>query len=100
MINQVQTKMNSAMQLHLFPVALVFGLFSHHCFADGKPLKVYILAGQSNMQGSAHQRTFAAIGDDSQSAPLLKDILEANGQPVVSDNAWITYLTTRGGVEK
>jgi hypothetical protein len=27
-------------------------------------LKVYILAGQSNMQGSAHQRTFAAIVDD------------------------------------
>jgi hypothetical protein len=99
MINQVQTKMNSAMQLRLFSVVLVIGLFSHHCFADGKPLKVYILAGQSNMQGSAHQRTFAAIGDDPQSAPLLKDILEANGQPVVSDNAWITYLTSRGGEE-
>ena len=24
---------------------------------EGKPLKVYILAGQSNMQGSAHKKT-------------------------------------------
>ena len=42
----------------------------------GHPLKVYILAGQSNMQGSAHKKTFAAIGDDPKTAPLLKEILE------------------------
>lgn len=61
--------------------------------AEAKPLKVYILAGQSNMQGSAHQSTFAAIGDDPKSAPLLREILDKNGDPVVSDNAWVTYLT-------
>ncbi|NQV32089.1 MAG: hypothetical protein HQ515_05305 [Phycisphaeraceae bacterium] len=61
--------------------------------AAKKPLKVYILAGQSNMQGSAHQRTFAAMGDDPKTAPLLRKILDDNGEPVVSDNAWITYLT-------
>jgi len=64
--------------------------------AEGKPLKVYILAGQSNMQGSAHQSTFAAIGDDPKTAPLLREILDKNGEPVVCDNAWITYLTGRG----
>jgi len=58
-----------------------------------KPLKVYILAGQSNMQGSAHQRTFAAIGDDPKNAGLLQEIQDRNGDPVVCDNAWITYLT-------
>jgi len=61
--------------------------------ARPRPLKVYILAGQSNMQGSAHQRTFAAIGDDPKTAPLLREILDSNGNPVVCDNAWITYLT-------
>ena len=40
--------------------------------AEAKPLKVYILAGQSNMQGSAHKRTFAAIGDDPKTAALQK----------------------------
>ena len=63
---------------------------------SAKPLKVFILAGQSNMQGSAHQRTFAAIGDDPKTAALLGDILDQNGDPVVCDNAWIAYLTKSG----
>ncbi|MBC8873714.1 MAG: hypothetical protein H8E44_30110 [Planctomycetes bacterium] len=58
-----------------------------------RPLKVFILAGQSNMQGSAHKRTFAAIGDDPKTAALLREILDQNGEPVECDNAWITYLT-------
>ncbi|MFC1805721.1 sialate O-acetylesterase [Planctomycetota bacterium] len=78
-------------------VACLAGLLA--CAAQAGPLRVYILAGQSNMQGSAHKRTFAAIGDDPQSAPLLRDILDANGQPVVCDNAWITYRAGRGGKE-
>ncbi len=80
-------------------MAILAALCSSRAVAVPKPLKVYILAGQSNMQGSAHKRTLAAIGDDPQSAPLLKDILAANGQPVVCDNAWITYLTGRRGEE-
>jgi len=79
-------------------VALATGGLAFDAAAAGKPLKVYILAGQSNMQGSAHQRTFAAIGDDPKTAPLLKEILDSSGDPVVCDNAWITYLTGgRGG---
>ncbi len=65
--------------------------------STGKPLKVYVLAGQSNMQGSAHKSTFAAIGDDPRTAPLLRDILDTNDEPIVSDNAWITSLTVRRG---
>lgn len=64
--------------------------------AETGPLKVYILAGQSNMQGSAHQRTFAAMGDDPGSAALLGQILDSEGKPVVADNAWITCLTEGG----
>ncbi|NNE92770.1 MAG: hypothetical protein HKN23_14080 [Verrucomicrobiales bacterium] len=73
---------------------LVAAICGSSVMADGKkPLKVYILAGQSNMQGSAHQRTFAAIGDDPMTAPLLQEILDPEGNPVVCENAWITYLT-------
>jgi hypothetical protein len=61
--------------------------------AKEKPLQVYILSGQSNMQGSAHKRTFAAIGDDPKTASLLNEILDQNGDPIVCDNTWITYLT-------
>ncbi|MDP6543186.1 MAG: sialate O-acetylesterase [Phycisphaerae bacterium] len=73
--------------------AVVATLCCNIALAAGKPLKVYILAGQSNMQGSAHKRTFGAIGDDPKSAPLLKDIQDKNGDPIVCSNAWITYLT-------
>ena len=76
---------------------IVFALAGMLCTipaeAADKPLKVFILAGQSNMQGSAHQGTFAAIGDDPKTAPLLKQIVDDNGEPVVCDNAWINYLT-------
>ncbi|MCB1086013.1 MAG: hypothetical protein KDM63_03135 [Verrucomicrobiae bacterium] len=65
-----------------------------HCGAEvpGK-VRVYILAGQSNMQGSAHRSTFSAMGDDPRTAPLLDEILDADGEPVVCDHTWITYLT-------
>src|SRR5262245_21794322 len=39
--------------------------------AWSKPLKVYILAGQSNMEGHAKIETFDYIGDDPATAPLL-----------------------------
>lgn len=77
-------------------VAAAMGGFLLIPVATAAPVKVYILAGQSNMQGSAHQRTFAAIGDDPETAPLRRDILDGNGDPVVCDNAWITYLTGGG----
>lgn len=63
--------------------------------ASEKPLKVYILAGQSNMMGSAHQSTFPAIGDDPKTAHLLNDILDQEGNPVVSEKAWVSYLFDR-----
>lgn len=56
-------------------------------------LKVFILAGQSNMQGSAHKRTFSAMGDDQETATLFRKIMDQNGNPAVCDNAWITYAT-------
>ena len=61
---------------------------------DGKtPLKIYILAGQSNMEGHARIETFDYIGDDPATAPILKEMRAADGTPRVCDNVWITYLT-------
>jgi alpha-galactosidase len=61
--------------------------------ADAKPLKVFILAGQSNMEGQAQIATFDYIGDDPATAPLLKMIRGADGKPTVCGGAWISYLT-------
>jgi hypothetical protein len=61
---------------------------------EGKgPLKVYILAGQSNMEGHARIETFDYIGDDPATAPLLKDMRGPGGKPRVCKKVWISYLT-------
>ena len=61
--------------------------------AEAKPLKVFILAGQSNMEGPANVASFDYIGDDPATAPLLKMMKGSDGKPTVSEGARITYLT-------
>jgi len=61
--------------------------------AYAKPLKVFILAGQSNMEGPANVETFAYLGDDPATAPLLKMMRGADGKPTVCKDTWISYLT-------
>jgi hypothetical protein len=62
-------------------------------FAQGKPLKVFILAGQSNMEGHAEIRTFDYIGKDPLTAPILKEMRNPDGTPRVCDKVWMSYLT-------
>ena len=64
--------------------------------AAPKPLKVFILAGQSNMEGHAKIETFDYIGDDPATAPLLKQMRGAEGKLTVCDGAWISYFTGSG----
>ena len=64
-----------------------------HPTVEAKPLKVYILAGQSNMEGHAKVETFDYIGDDPATAPLLKEMRGPDGKPRVSDKVWISYFT-------
>lgn len=59
--------------------------------AGAKPLKVFILCGQSNMEGHAQTRTFPAIEKDPATAGLYKDMVGADGKPVVCDDVWIAY---------
>lgn len=67
----------------------------HVAAAEKKPLKVFILAGQSNMEGHAKVETFDYIGDDPTTAPLLKMMRGTDGKPAVAEGAWISYLTGR-----
>ncbi|MCE9607077.1 MAG: sialate O-acetylesterase [Planctomycetia bacterium] len=63
---------------------------------QAKPLRVFILAGQSNMEGHAKIDTFDYIGDDPATAPLLKQMRGADGKPSVCDHVWISYFTGSG----
>jgi len=73
--------------------AIIAMLCSNHAFAAGKLLKVYILSGQSNMEGQARIETFDYIGDDPKTAPLLKQMRGPDGKPRVCKRVWISYLT-------
>jgi alpha-galactosidase len=64
------------------------------------PLKVYILAGQSNMQGHAHVRTIEHLGNDPATAPLRDLMLGEDGQPTVCENVWISSIGNAGGQEE
>ena len=74
-------------------VVSLFVLLPLTATAQSKKLKVFILAGQSNMEGHARIETFDYIGDDPATAPLLKQMRGADGKPTVADNVWISYLT-------
>jgi hypothetical protein len=64
--------------------------------AQSKPLRVFIMAGQSNMEGHAKIETFDYIGDDPATAPLLKQMRSEDGRPRVCEGVWISYFTGAG----
>ena len=61
---------------------------------SAKPLKVYLLVGQSNMQGHAAERTLKHLGMDPKTAPLLKAIRNADGTAKTHDQIWISSIDT------
>lgn len=85
-------------EFQLLPLLVLLALGVHplSAAADSKPLKVFILAGQSNMEGHAKIETFDYIGDDPATAPLLSQMRGPDGKPRVCDNVWISYLTGGG----
>jgi Carbohydrate esterase, sialic acid-specific acetylesterase len=59
----------------------------------GRPLKVYILAGQSNMQGKAQPSTLPSMAKDPETKALYDKIVDADGKPRVQKNVILSYLT-------
>ena len=78
--------------------ALIVGVLLGACpawAADGNgKVKVFILAGQSNMEGCAHTRTLGRLGEDPQHGPLLKKIRNDDGSWVVREDVFVYF---RGG---
>lgn len=64
--------------------------------AQSKKLKVFVLAGQSNMQGHAKTETFDYIGDDPATAPLLAKMRGPDGKPRVLEDVWISSVGCAG----
>lgn len=82
------------MKLLLLPLILIGTAVS--AAAKPKPLQVYILAGQSNMQGHARISTFEHIGMDPATKPMLDEMLDKDGKPKVCDRVWISSIGCAG----
>lgn len=64
--------------------------------ASSHPLKVFVLAGQSNMQGHADVSTLDSMADDPNTAPLLLQMRDASGKPRVCERVWISSVGCAG----
>ena len=76
-------------------VSLAWAGAAHATEAAPRKLKVFILAGQSNMEGHAAITTFDSIGKDPATAPILAEMRNPDGTPRVCDKVWMSYLTGR-----
>jgi alpha-galactosidase len=75
---------------HCLLLACILSILSTSLL-EAKPLKVFILAGQSNMEGHAQTSTFPAVGNDPKTAHLHKEMVDADGKPAIVKDVWISY---------
>lgn len=75
---------------------IILSLFLLTAQLHAKPLQVFILAGQSNMQGHAKIGTFEHIGMDPVTKPLLDEMTGADGKPKVCERVWISSIGCGG----
>ncbi|MBK1830051.1 hypothetical protein JIN77_04915 [Verrucomicrobiaceae bacterium R5-34] len=80
-------------------VVALFGFFAVIGFgqaAEKKPLKVFVLVGQSNMQGHARVTTLEHLAMDAKSVPMLKSIQNDDGSARVFEDVRMAYLSSKG----
>jgi hypothetical protein len=80
-------------QVVLFVLLAIVFVSAQQVEAQLKPMRVFILVGQSNMEGHANTKTFDYIGDDPATALLLTMMRNKDGKPAVCDGVSISYLT-------
>jgi len=81
----------------LFLTCLVM-VWAETAVADDGTIKVFVLTGQSNMEGKGAAHHLDTYKND----PLIKDtygIIKKDGQWTVRDDVWITYPTKAGGAK-
>jgi hypothetical protein len=74
-------------------VLFLASMLCRNVAAGDKPLQVFILAGQSNMEGHGHVRVLDYMGDDPATASLLAKIKDSDGSHRKINDVWISYLT-------
>jgi hypothetical protein len=76
-----------------FAILISAVMFSVTVVTPAKPLKVFIMAGQSNMQGQADAKTLAGLAMDPETKPLYDKLVDAGGKPRVHENVSIAAFS-------
>ena len=94
--------------MHRLPIWIViFASFAHGLGAvAAEPVKVFILAGQSNMEGQGFiaadpkrndgRGSLEFVVKDAATAPRFKHLVDKDGKWIVRDDVWISYLDRQG----
>ncbi len=99
------TRANRMTGLLVLAVLAAVGFAQHAPAAQpGKsPVKVFILAGQSNMEGHGvikgrpgQKGTLETLSQDPASAPRYKHLLGKDGKWIVRDDVWLSYYDYKG----
>ena len=64
--------------------------------ATAKPLKVYIMAGQSNMVGHANKSTLPYLREDPATLVLHNRLVDKDGKPIVHEDVHISLINEFG----
>lgn len=94
------------MSLHVSATSTVRFVFlglvlCHAALAEqpGKgPVKVFVLVGQSNMQGKGSVEHLRTLATDEKTRPTYGHLTKSDGAWVVRDDVWIWYLGKKGGL--
>jgi alpha-galactosidase len=79
----------------LMAVLLISGAITA---AEKPKLKVFILAGQSNMEGKAKMSLLEHQVKDAKTRDLFKHLQNDKGEWIVRDDVWIKFLDRHGGL--
>jgi alpha-galactosidase len=75
---------------------LLLGSALGAAIASAKPLKVYIMAGQSNMQGHAEFQTLPYMKEDPETVPLHTKLVDKQGTPRIHEDVHLSLNTDYG----
>ena len=68
-----------------------FAVLATHATAQDRPIKVFVLVGQSNMQGHAKTSTLPHLKIDPTTRPILDEILDQSGNPKPFKDVHISF---------
>ncbi len=75
-----------------------FGASDYAKAAESDPIKVFILAGQSNMEGKGKVSLLESQWQDEATRPRFAHLKDAQGNWIVRDDVSIKFLNRRGGL--